>query len=160
MKNRSRVFLITPLMAVTLFSIGCKPQTDTSAGANNRTVGEQLDAVVAATTEATDHLLGYSYARKDEFVAAMEGHLTRLEGELNEISASIRKSSNTVQAEANPKLLALRTKVDSLNGQLETVKGASADNWEGVKGAAHRVYHNLEESAQETRQWLSEKLAP
>lgn len=134
------------------FTVGCD-QADT-------TTSQRLDNV-EDRTDATDlDIENYTYDQKAQFVQTMEIRLAEINQELNEISAKLERSSEETRAEAQPKLRALRDQSATLSRQLEEVKNASESKWEDVKIRSQETFESLEEGFQESRQWLSEKIAP
>lgn len=134
------------------FTIGCD-QADTTTSQRLENVEDRNDA--------TDlDIENYTYNQKDQFVQTMEIRLAEINQELNEMSAKLERSSAEARAEAQPKMRALRDQSDALSRQLDEVKDASESNWENVKIRSQETFESLEEGFQESRQWLSEKIAP
>ena len=49
---------------------------------------------------------------------------------------------------------------DQLGKQLDEVKNASESTWDSVKAGSKKAYDELKDSFQQSRQWLSDKVAP
>ena len=133
------------------FAVGCNQQA---------TTGEQLDKVQAKTEQTAKEMKDYSYAQKAQFVDKMQAQLTALNHELALLAAKIEKSSDAAQAEAKPKLQALRDQTAKLDKQFDEVKNASESTWDKVKSGFNTAYESSKESFQQSRQWLSNKVAP
>ena len=69
-------------------------------------------------------------------------------------------AERAVKAEAKPKLQALREKADQLGKQLDEVKNATESTWDSVKSGTRKAYDALKEGFQQSRQWVSDKIAP
>ena len=148
MKN---INLIVTVLTAAFFVVGCKKE---------ETAGQKLDQAVAKTEAVVQDMKDYPYAQKAEFTAKMQGQLAELKVELDALEAKIEKSSDTVKAEARPKLKALREQEAKLNVQLDEAKNATESTWEGVKAGSRKAYDSLKEGFQQSRQWVSDKIAP
>ena len=132
---------------------GCKPS-------NEKTTAEQMDKVKTETKEASQNMKDYAFAQKAEFTEKMKVQLTGINKDMDVLEAKIEKASDAVKAEAKPKLQALRDQAAQLNTQLEEVKNASESTWDTVKASSKKTYESLKEGFQQSRQWLSDKIAP
>jgi ElaB/YqjD/DUF883 family membrane-anchored ribosome-binding protein len=150
MNNKSFVIIF---LSVAVFAIGCKPSEKESNS-------QQLDQVKADTKAAARDLKDYTYSQKTEFAATMQKHLDGLNMELDTLSAKLEKADDGVKAEAKPKIQALRDRVTELNKQLESVRNASESTWDNVKATSQKALDSLTEGFQQSRQWLSDKIAP
>ena len=148
MKN---ALLAIACIAVTAFGVGCNKE---------QTASEQLDKVKTETTEAAQDMKDYTYAQKAQFVEKMQGQLDTLNKDLDQLSAKIESSSDAVKAEAKPKLEALRDQAAQLNKQLDGVKNATESTWDSVKATSQKALDSLKDGFQQSRQWVSEKIAP
>lgn len=149
MKNK---LLIMSLLAAAL-AMGCKPST-------TETTRQQLDKAQAATKDAAQQMQDYAFAQKTEFVAKMQTQLAELNRSLDELSATIKKSSDTVKAEATPKLAALREQATQLTKQLDKVTHATPSTWSSIKAESEKAYAALKDGLAQSRQWVSDKIAP
>jgi hypothetical protein len=138
------------LLSAAAFAVGCNKEGTT----------QQLDNVQVKTEEAARDMKDYSYAQKAEFTEKMQSNLAGINKDLDQLAAKIEKSSIAVKAEANPKLRVLREKADQMGKQLDEVKNATESTWDSVKVGAHKAYESLKEGFQQSRQWVSEKIAP
>jgi chromosome segregation ATPase len=143
--------LIIAFLAVSAFALGCNKEQTTS---------QQLDEVKAETKSAAQDMKGYTFAQKGEFVAKMQGQLEALKKDLEQLSAKIESSSDAVKAEAKPKLQALRDQTTQLNEQLDNARNASESTWDSVKETSQKAFDSLKVGFQQSRQWVSDKIAP
>jgi ABC-type transporter Mla subunit MlaD len=123
-------------------------------------MSQQLDKVKTETKEATREMKDYTFAQKGEFVAKMQGQLDTLNKDLDQLSAKIESSSDAVKVEAKPKFQMLRDEVTQLNKQLDNVRNATESTWESVKATSQKAFDSLKNGFQQSRQWVSEKIAP
>jgi predicted nucleic acid-binding Zn-ribbon protein len=145
-----QALLLTSLAAITL-TVGCdKPKTTT----------EEIDRVQEKTTAVAQDMKDYTFAQKAEFVSKMQAQVAALNQELDDLSAKVDKSSDAVKAEAQPKLKALREQTALLNKQLDTAKDATESTWDSFKGGFQTAYEATKSGFQQSRQWLSDKIAP
>jgi len=132
-----------------------------AAGCNkDQTASQQLDKVKTETATAAQEMKDYTFAQKTEFVAKMQGQLDTLNQDLDQLSAKIESSSDAVKAEAKPKLQALRDQAEQLTKQLDNVRNATESTWDSVKATSQKAFDSLKDGFQQSRQWLSDKIAP
>jgi len=145
--------LIITFLPIVAFAIGCKPAEDKSTS-------QQLDKVATETKASAQDIKEYTFAQKGEFVAKMQGQVDTLNKDLDQLAAKIEKSSDAVKAEANPKFQALRNEVTQLNHQLDNVRNATESTWDSVKATSQKAFDSLKSGFQQSRQWVSDKIAP
>lgn len=150
-RNYETQTLVITLLSVAALAVGCKKEETTS---------QQLDKVKTETKEAAQEMKDYTFAQKSEFVAKMQGQLDALNKELDQLSAKIESSSDTVKVEAKPKLQMLRDEVSQLNKQLDNVRNATESTWDSVKATSQKAFDSLKSGFQQSRQWVSDKIAP
>jgi ABC-type transporter Mla subunit MlaD len=149
---KSKPLIITFLSVVAFaVTVGCNKEQTTS---------EQLDKVKTETAVASQDMKDYTFAQKTEFVSNMQGQLDTLNKDLDQLSAKIETSSDAVKAEAKPKLQALRDQSAQLTKQLDNVRNATESTWDSVKATSQKAYDSLKDGFQQSRQWLSDKIAP
>ncbi|MDB6056779.1 MAG: hypothetical protein JWO95_623 [Verrucomicrobiales bacterium] len=129
-------------------------------GCNQDSASTQLDKVQAKTANAADDMKDYTYAQKAEFTAKMQSQLADINKDLDTLQAKIDKSSDAVKAECKPKLQVLRDQQSELGKQLDKVKDATESTWDSVKAGTSKAYASLKEGFQQSRQWISDKIAP
>jgi uncharacterized phage infection (PIP) family protein YhgE len=140
--------LIIAFLSAAAFVAGCNKEASTS---------QQLDKIQAKTEEAAQDMKDFTYAQKAEFIAKMQGDLAGLNHDLEQLAAKVEKSSN---AEAKHKLQALREQTARLDKQLDEVKNATESAWADVKAGFKKAYRDVKEGFNQSRQWVSDKIAP
>lgn len=102
--------------------------------------------------------------QKTEFVAKMKSELTEINTEIEKLSEKIEKVGNTVKTEAGTraksKLQALRNQAAELNKQLDGADNIAESNWADFKAAFNKSRSELKDVFKQSRQWLSEIIAP
>jgi chromosome segregation ATPase len=153
--KRMQIMKHTPWMIVVL------SVTALAAGCNREpTASQQLDKIETETKAAAKGIQDYTFAQRTEFVATMQTQLDALNKDLDQLSAKIESSSDAVKAEARPKLQALRNQMTQLNQQLDNVRNANESTWASVKATSQKAFDSLKDGFQESRQWVSDKIAP
>jgi chromosome segregation ATPase len=148
MKNKT---LVITCLSIAAFAVGCNKE---------QPVSQQMDKVQTETKQAAQDMKDYTFAQKAEFVKTMQGQLDALNKDLDQLSAKIESSSDAVKAEAKPKLDALRDQVAQLNKQLADAQNATESTWDSVKAGFQKAYEATKDGFQQTRQWVSDKIAP
>ena len=143
--------LLAIVLAIAAFAVGCNRAETTS---------QQLDKVQEKTKEAVQDMKDYTFAQKAEFTAKMQSQLAGINKDLDQLAAKIEKSSDAAKAEAKPRLQALREKADQLGKQLDEVKNATESTWDRVKAGSKKAYNELKDGFNQSRQWVSDKIAP
>jgi ElaB/YqjD/DUF883 family membrane-anchored ribosome-binding protein len=143
--------LAIAFLSVAALAAGCKKEQTTS---------QQLDEVKAEAKSAAQDMKGYTFAQKNEFVSKMQGQLDALKKDLEQLSARIESSSDAVKADAKPKLQALRDQATQMNKQLDNARNATESTWDSVKAASQKAFDSLKDGFQQSRQRLSDKIAP
>jgi methyl-accepting chemotaxis protein len=143
--------LAITFLSVAAFAAGCNKE---------QTLSQRIDKVKTETKAASQKMKDYPFAQKAEFAAKMQGQLDALNKDLDQLSAKIESSSGAVKAEAKPKLQALRDQAAQLTRQLDGVKDATESTWDSVKAASQKAFDSLKDGFQQSRQWLSDKIAP
>jgi chromosome segregation ATPase len=148
MKNKT---LFLTFLSIAAVAVGCNKEQSAS---------QQMDKVQTETTQAAQNMKDYTFAQKAEFVKAMQGQLDTLNKDLDQLSAKIDGSSDAVKAEAKPKLQVLRDQVAQLNQQLADAQNATESTWDSVQAGIQKAYEATKDGFQQTRQWVSDKIAP
>ena len=151
--NMKNTLLAVTVCAVTVIAVGCKP-------ADDQTSAQQLEKLKSETKADAQAMKDYTFAQKAEFVAAMQGQLDALNKDLDTLSAKIDSSSDAVKADAKPKLQALRDQTVEMNKQLDAAKNATESTWDSVKASTQKAWDGLKDGFNQSRQWLSDKIAP
>jgi len=148
--------LVITFMAIAALAAGCKPSEEEKP----KTAAEQLDKVKNETKEAAQAMKDYAFTQKEEFAATMKFQLAEINKNLDLLDAKIEKAADAAKAEAKPKIQALRDQANQLSKQLDEVKNASESAWDSVKIAARKAIDSLKGGFQQSRQWVSDKIAP
>jgi chromosome segregation ATPase len=148
MKNKT---LIITLLSIAAVAVGCNKEQSTS---------QQMDKVQTETKAAAQDMKDFTFAQKAEFVKTMQAQLDALNKDLDQLSAKIDSSSDAVKAEAKPKLQALRDQTAKLNTQLDDAKNATESTWDSVKNGFTKAYEATKDGFNQSRQWVSDKIAP
>lgn len=143
--------LAVALLSFVAFTIGCD-KTETTT--------QKLDKVQQKTAAAAQDMKDFTFAQKAQFVEKMESQLAEINRDLDQLAAKIEKSSNAAKAEAKPKFQALRDQSAALTRQLGEVKNATESTWDSVKTASQKAFDSFKDGFQQSRQWLSDKIAP
>lgn len=143
--------LVIALLVITALAAGCNKE---------QTASQQLDEIKTETKAAAQDMNDYAFDRKKEFVAKMQDQLAAINRDLDQLSARIEKSSETARAEAKPKLQALRDQAANLDKQLDAVRNATESTWSDVKSSSQKAFASLKDGFQQSRQWVSDKIAP
>lgn len=157
MKNS--IWILGPL-SVAAFFTACAPDDSTTTSKSDTNLSNQLDRVQADATEARDDLAAYTHAQKEQYVESLSRRISILEEELDLLTTEVNNSSAAAQAEAKPRVAALRVQLDQLKEQLDQAEDATATTWDSVKQGTSAAYDDLKEGVQDTRQWMSDKIAP
>ena len=148
MKNKAFFFTLLSIAAI---AVGCNKEQTTS---------QQMDKVQTETTQAAQDMKSYTFAQKAEFVKTMQSQLDTLNKDLDQLSAKIDSSNDAVKAEAKPKLQVLRDQAAKLNQQLADAQNATESTWDSVKAGFQKAYDATKDGFNQTRQWVSDKIAP
>ena len=143
--------LALTLLSMAALVLGCNQEP---------TASQQIDKAKTETAAAQQDMKDYTFAQKTEFVTKMEAQLDALNKDLDQLSAKIESSSDTVKAEAKPKLQALRDQSAQLTRQLDNVRNSTESTWDSVKATSQKALDSLKNGFQQSRQWVSDKIAP
>ena len=146
-----KITLFLTVLSIAVVAVGCNKEQSTS---------QQMDKVQTETQQAAADMKNYTYAQKDEFVKAMQVQLDALNKDMDQLSAKIDSSSDAVKAEAKPKLQALRDQATQLNKQLADAQNATESTWDSVQSGFQKPYEATKDGFNQSRQWVSDKIAP
>jgi len=141
------------LLAVTTLASGCKPSEE-------QVTSQQIDKVKVETKAAAQDVKDYAYAQREEFAQKMKVQIAQINKDLDALDSKLDKASDAVKAEAKPKLQALRDQQAQLSKQLDAIKDANETSWSDVKAATSKAFDSLKDGFNQSRQWLSDKIAP
>lgn len=139
------------LLAIAVFAVGCNRE---------QTASQQTEQIQTETKEAAQDLKDYTFAQKTEFTQKMKGQLAEINRDLDQLAIKIEKSTDATKAEAKPKLQALRDQAAQLTRQLDEVGNATESTWDSVKATSRKAYSDLKDGFNQSRQWVSDKIAP
>lgn len=147
---------------VTLLLIGCTSTNGESAAlaklhANAETQANKAKMEVQVADQASRD---YSYAQRAQFVDKTKRDLDALQNELERLTAKVEKLDGAARADAKSKLAAVQDKWTEAKKQLDRAESATESGWDEVQGGFKKAYHELKESFDTMRQWLSDKIAP
>lgn len=149
------------LLCVAAFSVGCDNRQSSPPPIDKApTTSQQMDRIKTDVKDAAQGMKDYTYAQKAEFSDNMKAQLAEINKDMDDLEAKIAKSKDEVKAEARPKLQALRDQAAQLNKQLDAVNSATESTWDSVKTTSRKAYDSLKEGFQQSRQWVSDKIAP
>ena len=155
MKN---TLLVSSLIVVVALATACKPSTATPA--TQTTAAKELDKVQAATTSAAMEMKDFTFAQRTEFVVKMRAQVAELNASIEEVSLRIAASSDAVKEKSASKLAALRAQSAALDKQLDAITSATQSTWSRVKADSEKAYAALKDGVNQSRQWVSDVIAP
>lgn len=141
-----------------LFLLG--PVVGCTAPDASSTVESKLDAVKKETKEAAQTVQEYTYAQRAEFIRETKAELAKIEQEMDRLSAKAENSRGKAAREAKDRVAAVREKSVHVRRQLERAESATEATWDDAKAGVKGAYGSLKDSFEDTRQWLSDKIAP
>jgi hypothetical protein len=154
--------LVIPCFLAAALAAGCQSTAAKSAAETKQqeTAALQLNKAKVATTEAAQAMADYAYTQKAEFVAQMNKGLVATQEELDRLGAKVESSAGAAKADAKAKLQAVRDQWTQTKQQLNQAENATESTWNDVKRSFKESYAGLKASIDDTRQWLSDKIAP
>jgi hypothetical protein len=156
------LLIVVPFFIVAALVPSCQSTTAKSAAETKRqeAAALQLGKAKAATAEAAKAMEDYAYTQKTEFVAEMNKGLVATQEELDRIAGKVENATGAAKADAKAQLQAARDKWSQTKQQLNQVQNATESTWNDMKTKFKDSYTVLKSSVDETRQWLSDKIAP
>jgi hypothetical protein len=151
--------LLIALLLSVAPTAGCKSKLP-SETKQDGAASAQLAKAKAETKQAAQSMADYAYTRKAEFVATMNKELVVLQEDLDRLSAKVESSAGAVRGEATAKLETVREKYSQTKKALAQTEIATESTWNGATGVVRQSYASLKDSIDDTRRWLSEKIAP
>ena len=152
--------IVSTLVFAATFAAGYTAFSDEKA---DKLQGETAAAASSAENakEAAQEAKDYAFEQKAEFVAAMKDELAEINAQIDKLIADqVSKVGEAVKVEAMTKLQALRAQALVLGKQLDEANNTTKTNWDDFKSGFKKSYSGLKASVKESRQWLSEKIAP
>lgn len=158
--------LLAALLTSAALAAGCKP-ANSPPSPNEKPVDEAVDATdrkvdkaARETSNVAEEINEYTYAQRTEYADRMRTEINTIKRDMDTLAAKLENASEPAKTEGRAKLEALRVKVAALEKQLDAVQGSSESTWNDVKSGFRRSYDEVRESFQQSRQWLSDKIAP
>jgi chromosome segregation ATPase len=154
--------LVISFLLVAACAVGCKSTDGKSAAEakHHEDAAAQLDKAKTETKEAAQAVQDYAYAQKAEFVEKMKKELADIQEELDRLSAKVERSNGAAKADAEAKLEVVREKWAQAKKQLDQTESATESTWNDVESAFKKLYGELKDSFEKTRQWLSDTIKP
>jgi ElaB/YqjD/DUF883 family membrane-anchored ribosome-binding protein len=154
---KQRYLVTTPFLIVALVA-ACQSGGNRPAEAANtqeRSASQRSSSQSTQTAPAADD---FAYAQKDEFIEDMQGALAHIQNEVDRLTDDVEAAHGAAKAEAEAKVQALREKATRVSQRLEKAKNTTEATWDDVRGGIQKSFGELENSFQQTRQWLSDQL--
>jgi len=148
------------LFSLALLTVGCTSTDEASRSQQSETAAADLDQVNAESREAARAMQDYSLAQRDEFVARMREDLAGIEEELDRLSTKVDEAGAGAKTDAQAKLESVREKWARTKNQLDQVESAAEATWDSAKSSFRESYDDLQDSFDESRQWVSDKIEP
>jgi DNA repair exonuclease SbcCD ATPase subunit len=156
-----RTYLTVTVLSLAAFVTGCEPANRTNdAERLQESAAEQFEEAQEATQDAIQAAGDYAEAQRTAFIAQMEQGLTALRNEADDLKIRVANATDDVKAEGQHKLDALKQQADRLEQQLSQLRDAPESSWESLKDGFETAYHETRQAFNDTREWLSEKIAP
>ncbi|MEX1366248.1 MAG: hypothetical protein AB1Z98_24195 [Nannocystaceae bacterium] len=156
--------LLTPFLLVLggglLAACPWSDDTPTEGSKEHQTVDEARAEAKEKGQSAARAVREYSYAQKDQLVAEMNEELADIQAQIDRLSTEVEATNGEAKLEAERKLEAVRERWRRAKDQLEAAQAANEETWEEVKSGFADTYDELHSSLDESRQWLSTKIAP
>ena len=108
----------------------------------------------------SEDLDSYTYAQRTAFTEKMQLQLDQLNTDLDGLSHKVEKSQGPAKDEAATKLAALRAQSLDLAQRLQKASNSDESGWNDIRSGIRKGYQEFKVSMNDTRQWLSDKIAP
>ena len=109
-----------------------------------------LTNTVNATTQAWADVkasfqsaMGYTYDKKEEFVAKANDDLAAMDQKIQNLSDKAASASDAAKANLQSDMQDLKAKRATLDQKLTDVKNSTADNWDSAKSAFENGYDDV-----------------
>lgn len=135
-------------------------EAPTDGSKEHQAVDEARAEVKEKGQSAARAVREYSYAQKDQLVAEMNEELADIQAQIDRLSTEVEATNGEAKLEAERKLEAVRERWRRAKDQLEAAQAANEETWDEVKIGFADAYDDLHSSLDESRQWLSTKIAP
>ena len=155
---KTNLFIL--LVVAAGLGLSCKPAAEKAISQDTGTGSVPLGLSQKPAEDANTPPRYYNFGQKTEFVMAMRDELAKLNRELDALSAEIDRSSEAIQSEAKPRLAVLREKAAKLKLQVEEDVNATLPTWNVMKGETEEAFANLRTGIAQSRQAVTDKVAP
>ena len=118
-------------------------------------VKEETTNAWANIKESLQSITGYTYDKKDDFVASASADVDALDQKIKELSDKVANAGDSVKASAQAKLQDLNAKRAVLGQKLDDVKNSTEANWNDVKTGFKSAYDDVKDSLKQTWQSLT-----
>ena len=98
--------------------------------------------------------------QQTEFIAKMKSELDEINKQIDKLSKKVENAGDAARAKIKSNLRTLRDHAAKLNKQLDEANNIAESNWDDFKSAFNKSYKELKDIFKQSRQWLSEKIAP
>lgn len=158
----SRSIALIVLLGAAVLAAGCDASEARPLAGVPEVKGpkQELREVKQETREAVQATKDYVYAERNEFIKDMQNDLATINRTLKQISDKLERSGDKAQAAAKAKLVVLHDKAARVNAELDKVRSAPEAAWDQVKASFKKSHDDLKVSVDQSRVWLSEKIAP
>ena len=156
MKNK---YIATASLFAALLAAGCSPSAYKNDVKSSSYAKDGINTQNASQEMAID-FNSYSYERKADLVAALKAQETAIKANIEQLSARIDKSTAAAKTANQPKLEQLRDQADQLKARISDIEKSNSTTWNNVKTESAKAYTALVDTVTQSRQWLSEKIAP
>ncbi|MDQ8204305.1 hypothetical protein [Pelagicoccus sp. SDUM812003] len=146
------IYLLTGILAA-----GCSKSSDVSTEARVTDVTPKTEVSTDATSLEIEAV---TYERRQAFSEAMRKRLAVIESEIQSLEAVLEESSDSAKSTAQPKIASLKSQAADLKDRIQAIGDATPTTWEGVKADSQKAYDALQQSVNDSRQWLSDLIQP
>ena len=147
------------IVFVAAFAVGYTSLSEEKADKMKKETKEASESA-KDSKDALQDAKDYAFEQKAEFVAKMKSELVDVNKEIDKLLEKVEKSTGEVKTEAKAKLQALRDQATKLNKQLDEANNTAVTNWDDFKSGFRKSYADMKNSFKQSRQWMSEKIAP
>ena len=102
----------------------------------------------------------YTYSQRNIFADDKKNELVAIQKEVDMLIVRLDNSKIKANAEANQKLDDLLEKLQQTKIDIEKLRNTDESKWEAVKTSFNETSSNLNDSFEDMRQWLSDKIEP
>lgn len=108
----------------------------------------------------SEDLDSYTYAQRTAFTEKIQLQLDQLNTDLDGLSHQVEKFQGPAKDEAAKKLAVLRAQSLAIAQRLQKASSSDESGWNDIKSGIRKGYQEFKDSMNDTRQWVSDKIAP